>query len=114
MSIYTKGRKGKDPDGTGIKTACSRERDGMLLICPARGKLLQRAGQYLVAGVRMSCGGRQKTWLSGFLALPKQMQREFFLDAKIQKISQKCKRFGVIYLHFHSLIRNFAGCNIIR
>ena len=37
------GERGKAPVGTGIKTGCSRERDGMLLICPARGKLLQRA-----------------------------------------------------------------------
>ena len=58
---YTRGERGKYPVVTGIKTGCCRERDGMLLICPARGKLLRRAGQYLVACVRISCGGRQKT-----------------------------------------------------
>ncbi|MBR6125868.1 hypothetical protein IKQ19_20125 [Candidatus Saccharibacteria bacterium] len=59
--ITTREEKGKSPVVTGIKTGCCRERDGMLLICPARGKLLRRAGQYLVACVRISCGGRQKT-----------------------------------------------------
>ena len=63
--LILRGERGKTPVVTGIKTACSRERDGMLLICPARGKLLRRAGQYLAANVRMSCGGRQKTTFFG-------------------------------------------------
>ena len=54
-------KRGKAPVLAGSETGCSRERDGMLLICPARGKLLRRAGQYLVACVRIPCGGRQKT-----------------------------------------------------
>ena len=64
-----KGNRGKSPLVAGINTACNREREGMLLICPARGKLLRRVGQYLAANVRMSCGGRQKTTFSALLLL---------------------------------------------
>jgi hypothetical protein len=71
----------------------------MLLICPARGKLLQRAGQCLVAGVRISCGGRQKTWLSGLLASSGKMQQLPKSFAKIQKKSEKNKFFLWYFAH---------------
>ena len=93
LKFYTRGERGRNPVVTGSETRVCRERDGMLLICPARGKLLRRAGQYLVTSVRIPCSGRQKTWLSGLLALSCRMQRQSFLDAKIQKKSQKCKFF---------------------
>ena len=76
----------------------------MLLICPARGKLLRRAGQYLVAGVRISCGGRQKTKTIGLLTLAYQTQRLPFLDAKIQKKSQKCKKTRVFFYSKSGLV----------
>ena len=41
----------------------------MLLICPARGKLLRRVGKYLAANVRMSFCGRQRTTFSALLLL---------------------------------------------
>ena len=73
----------------------------MLLICPARGKLLRRAGQYLVAGVRISCGGRQKTYSFGLLALAEWMMQQPFLYAKILKKRRKCKE-KAFFLWFYA------------
>jgi hypothetical protein len=79
----------------------------MLLICPARGKLLRRAGQYLVACVRMSCIGRQKTCSFGLLALAEWMMQQPFLDAKILKKKRKCKK-KAFYLCVRLFFRTFA------
>ena len=66
-------------------------------ICPARGKFLRRAGQYLVANGEMSCGGRQNdlnvwTFGVGFADVV-----FAFLTAKIQKKWRKCKNNGLFF-----------------
>jgi hypothetical protein len=63
--------------------------------------LLRRAGQYLVAGVRMSCGGRQKTKTFGLLALLYKQKALALLGAKIQKKSQKCKENVHYFVTLH-------------
>ena len=62
--VGTKSKRGKAPYQTGISIGEKRERYRVQLICPARANILQRAGQYLAAGVRISCGGRQKTTIN--------------------------------------------------
>ena len=64
----------------------------MLLICPARGKLLRQAGQYLVANVRMSCGGRQKTAIfvaSAFLPVRLLLHGEVMVGSAVFHFPQR-------------------------